>query len=442
MHITRKTAVFEVYNPYSIVQLSEVLPRIEIIRGSRVVYKGRAVVSHILSTGLVFIISTTLVDAWSDLSGLNPGGELKAETERFVQDWNSSHQIDPQYQLATGTLRNFLCELSRWLDEAEAGAIDTSQSPTPEALKEEFYLEVREPIFDQCAQLFEQFEAVAPRIPDEELSLHKAYAHRELHPLILCSPFVHRCYTKPLGYAGDYEMVNMMLGESSARASTIYAKIVDDLHIGGAGPEAHRNRVAMLQSYLEEEAIRVVEEEERFFDVLNVGCGPAVEVQRFVRDCDLSGKTSLQLMDFNVDTLDYTKSKINDSIAFSGNKPLIKYMHKSIDTLLKEIHNQGSLEIGQFDMIYCAGLFDYFSDAICKRLVSIFWSSLRPGGFACVTNVHTCNPNRFHMEHLLDWYLVYRDEENMENLAPKGVKTEIVKDSSDVNVFLNLRKPD
>ncbi|MGK0237782.1 MAG: extracellular factor (EF) 3-hydroxypalmitic acid methyl ester biosynthesis protein [Candidatus Pelagisphaera sp.] len=441
IHITRNTAVFEVYNPYSIVQLSEVLPHLNILRGSRMVYQGKAVVSHMLSTGLMVIVSTTLVDAWSDLNELLPGKELKAETHRFVEDWAISHRIQPNYQLTVGTLRNFLSELSRWLDEAEAGAFGTSNSIADDELRREFVDDVRGPIEPKFGELVVAFENAASEVPDEFLMSHKAYVQRELHPLLLCSPFVHRSYTKPLGYAGDYEMVNMMLCESTTKVPGIYANIVDEFHIKSAAPKAHRNRVVMLQERLEAEAARVVEEE-RMFTVLNIGCGPAVEAQRFIRDSPLANQTSLQLMDFSDETLDYTKQKISASIEESGRKPVTKFVHKSIDTLLKEIHENDNMQIGKFDMVYCAGLFDYFSDAICKRLVALFHEALNSGGLVCVTNVHSNNPNRFLMEHLLDWYLVYRNEDDMKKLAPRGTNYEIECDDTGVNIFLDIRLED
>ena len=44
------------------------------------------------------------------------------------------------------------------------------------------------------------------------------------------------------------------------------------------------------------------------------------------------------------------------------------------------------------------------------------------------------------MEHLLDWYLIYRDESMMESLAPRGTKPEIVLDETGVNIFLTIKK--
>lgn len=52
IHLTRNAAVFSVYNPFSLVQLSEVLSEMKIMRGSRTIYDGTAVIANITATGL------------------------------------------------------------------------------------------------------------------------------------------------------------------------------------------------------------------------------------------------------------------------------------------------------------------------------------------------------------------------------------------------------
>ena len=44
-----------------------------------------------------------------------------------------------------------------------------------------------------------------------------------------------------------------------------------------------------------------------------------------------------------------------------------------------------------YDLIYCAGLFDYLADTTCKALVKMFESWLRPGGLVTVANMHDAN---------------------------------------------------
>src|SRR5690606_29032218 len=141
----------------------------------------------------------------------------------------------------------------------------------------------------------------------------KIFARRELHPYILCAPFLWRSFYKPLGYAGDYEMVNMMLQESPSVGSTTYAKIVHELTTGVAACLAHRNRVKILERQLAEEAERVTGEEQRIFTALTVACGPAVEIQRFIRGHEIVNQCALHLMDFNEETLDFIKKRTADA---------------------------------------------------------------------------------------------------------------------------------
>lgn len=101
LKLTRTSLVFEVYNPYSIVQLSEVLNEVTISRGDRPIYEGRAVVSNLVNTGLMLIVSTTLVDPWTELFDLKPGPSLQKEVRHFIDEWDSNHQrLDPEYNLS------------------------------------------------------------------------------------------------------------------------------------------------------------------------------------------------------------------------------------------------------------------------------------------------------------------------------------------------------
>jgi extracellular factor (EF) 3-hydroxypalmitic acid methyl ester biosynthesis protein len=442
IHITRTSAVFEVYNPYSIVQLSEVLPNLRILRGEREIYHGNAVVSHILTTGIMIIVSVSLIDPWSDLSELLPGGALRSETARFIKDWTEGYTISPEYQLIVGTMRNFLGELSRWLDEAEAEAGVRNAEHKDSRLIDEFFHEVQTPIEPKLLELFSRFEEQAGKIPHDVVMAHKTYARRALHPYILCSPFAHRAYTKPLGYAGDFEMVNMMLQESKMDTLSVYARIVDSYHVSATAPEAHRNRIDMLLKHIITEAGRVVGDEERTFRLMNVGCGPALEIQKFIKHHPVSSQSWFELMDFNESTLGYLEHRLREKLSQSGNSPQLKFSLKSIDDLLQEANKTSTGGHGQYDLVYCAGLFDYFSDQICRRLTSLFFSWVRPGGSVVVTNVDPGNPNRFQMEHLLEWNLVYRDEQDMKRLVPSGARYNIKKDMTGINIFLYLRKAD
>ncbi len=439
IHISRSLAVFEVYNPFSLIQLSEVLQEICVMRGERVIYRGKGVVTSLVATGLMVIVSVTLIDSWSNLDHLEPGPALSNEIEKFIHDWEEGLDLSEGYQLAVNKFSNFLAEASRWIEEAETAIIGSTEADSEKAVH--FRKSIEKSVAVKLTGLLDLFQKEAALVPKEESVAYKAFARRELHPYMLCAPFLWRSFYKPLGYAGDYEMVNMMLQESPSVGTTTYAKIFHDLTTSVAACLAHRNRVKILEQQLAEEAERVTSEEQRIFTALTVACGPAVEIQRFIRNHEVVSQCALHLMDFNDETLEYTKRRTAEAIDQSGRKPTVKFIQKSIDDLLKNIHLESEGFLPSYDMIYCAGLFDYFPDNVCRNLLQLYHHWVRPGGLLVATNVHPNNPEIGMMEHLLEWYLIYRDEAHLLSLAPKGSEAEVFADDTGVNVFLTIRKP-
>ena len=95
-------------------------------------------------------------------------------------------------------------------------------------------------------------------------------------------------------------------------------------------------------------------------------------------------------------------------------------------------------------MVYCAGLFDYLSDQVCRKLMNFFYGLVAPGGFLLSTNVSKSNPARNWMEYVLDWYLIYRDSEQMRALKPDAApadNTRVIGIGDGTNIGLEVRKP-
>ena len=66
LKLSQNHIVFEVYKPYSIVQLSEVLNDVKIVSNNDIIYSGKVVVTNLINTGLLLIVSATLVDSWCE----------------------------------------------------------------------------------------------------------------------------------------------------------------------------------------------------------------------------------------------------------------------------------------------------------------------------------------------------------------------------------------
>lgn len=440
IRLSRQQVVFEVYNPYSIVQLSEVLAELRIQQGERETYKGRAVITGLLNTGLMLIVSASLVDPWSDLKGLQPGEVLRSFVRDYVADWEAGiARLQQPFQISVNNLRNYLQELSRWLEhwETEAGVREIT---TPSDVSREFVQDVDHEIAPRLQALYAEFEESSRSLPRKYVPYHRAFAQRELHPLMMCSPFMHRAYTKPLGYAGDYEMVRMMLDDPWEGGSA-FAKLLNASALRHEAPAAHRNRIQMLQDVLRRETRRALAAGQSRVKILNLGCGPAVEVSRFAREDEESAAAEFRLVDFNSETLEHVQNQLIPEVARVRPQMNVTTEQRSVHEIIQLSVEKAESNPPQYDIVYCAGLFDYFRDTTCGFLLELFYSWIKPGGLVVATNVSPTHSSVGIMGLVLDWNLELRDQQAMLELAPRLGHQKSDTDPTGVNVFLEIRKP-
>ncbi len=445
VRLSRYTALLEVYNPHSILQLSEVLGEFRINMGDRCVYAGRGVVSSLVNTGIMVLCEVTLDDGWLDVDLFSPIAQperLKDEFEAFISNWRRLQAISPEFKLAVADFQMMLTELRRWLDQVELGVRSEPVGVRSE-MEQRVLTALESRIVVEANEWFGRFDTVAEAVGEEMRPAHRAYARRQIHPLVMCSPFVYRTFHKPLGYAGDYEMVNMILREPHEGA-TLFAKLVNALFLQNPPAQAHRNRIHHLRSRLVAETRRAAEQGRRA-RIFNLGCGPAREVQLFLAEEELSNHAEFVLADFNSETLAFTRAKLEEIKARHGRTTSLEFVEKSVHQMLKESlrpHERGAAN--GYDFLYCAGLFDYVSDRVCKRLTEVFYHMVAPGGLLMVTNVDASKPFRHSMDYLLEWHLIFRSRQQMTALIPDDAVTDqadVLADPLAVNLFLEVRRP-
>ena len=137
-------------------------------------------------------------------------------------------------------------------------------------------------------------------------------------------------------------------------------------------------------------------------------------------------------------TLEETREK-------HGRKTGLTFHLRSVHQILKDaVREESEFDGGTHQLVYCAGLFDYLSDRICKRLMDIFYELVAPGGLLLATNVDASNPSKNWMEYVTDWHLVYRSPSSFMNLKPDKADedyTTITSEDLGVNIFLEIRNP-
>lgn len=450
LRLTRYSAAFELYNPHVVLRTSEVLSDFRILANDYTLYSGRAVISSVVNTGPALVCEATLNESsWQDIgfsAEMVGNGALAAAFQEFLREWQKLYKVLPEFKTVIADMQTFLADLRLWLDQVEVG-IRAAPSGDRMQLEREVVNAVASEAMAPIDSFIERFERIAAGLEPELQPAHRSYLRRQLHPLVLCSPFAWRAFHKPLGYAGDYEVVNMMVHPAPEGAS-LFAKLVNVWLLSQMPAEAHRNRILRLKERLVQESLRGVRSG-RPLRVLNLGCGPAAEVEQFLAE-SLADHAEFTLWDFNEETLEHTASVLAEARRRHGRRTAIHLQKKSTHQVLKE--GQKPVVVGggrSFDYIYCAGLFDYLTDRTCRQLMNIFYEWLAPGGLLLATNVSdTMNgtrPFRYSMEYLLDWHLIYRDGARIAALAPERAPADTVKVISEdlgVNVFIEVRKPD
>jgi extracellular factor (EF) 3-hydroxypalmitic acid methyl ester biosynthesis protein len=443
LRLTRYQAAFEVYNPAAVLRLSEVLSDFKIIINDRTIYSGRAVLGGLINAGTVMVCEVKLDEEGFCIASFLPAHgatHLREGFGEFLHQWQTVYRVLPEFKVVVADMQTFLMDLRLWLDQAE---LEIRSAPTGDrtGMEADAVRELADTFVPAFDAMHERLESISEGIEPELRPVHQNFAKRQLHPLVLCSPFAYRTYHKPLGYAGDYEMVNMIMRDP-CEGSSLFAKAVNLWFLSQWPARAHRNRIKYLRECLRQECLKGARRGQPI-RVLNLGCGPACELQEFLAEDPLSEHAHFTLLDFNEETLQHTRRTLEESRKRFGRRTVLQLQRKSVHQVLKEGAKAVSATHAAYDFIYCAGLFDYLPDRTCKQLMSIFYDWLAPGGLLAATNVDDCRPFRHMLEFVLDWHLIYRDTSKSATLLPEAAGPDlgrIQRDPTGVNVMIEARK--
>jgi extracellular factor (EF) 3-hydroxypalmitic acid methyl ester biosynthesis protein len=277
----------------------------------------------------------------------------------------------------------------------------------------------------------QKIAAVSEGLSPEILKKCYEYLRSMVGETFYKSPYGNRAYTKPRGYAGDYEMMNNVY-YNELRGQSLFGKCLQRYFTDNPAGKAVRNRAI----YLNEKIKQALEGKEKI-KILGVASGPAREIQKlFAEHSDIASRCEIHLLDQDADALKFSQRDILDICRDKNIRPNIHFHNLAI----KNIINEG-LPMSDFDLIYSAGLFDYFTDPVAQFAASKLYMGLKSGGNLIIGNFNTNNPAQFIMEAIGDWYLIYRNEKQMTELFSKITpRLKIEKEKENVNLFAVMEK--
>lgn len=448
LELSRHAAVFESIAPVQPLRAGAVLPEVQIRLRGGVVYQGRATVRNFLAAGLTEVCEISLGDGWrsGDLSLIREAGAITEQFNEFLNEWGGQQRIRSEFKILVADMQSMLTQLRLWLGQVElALTVGMESGAGAEGAREDAARKLGPAVSAAIDSLWSRFEPIALSLQPSEQAVHRAYLRRALHPLLMCSPFARRAFEKPLGYAGDFELVNMIARDPFEGAS-LYAMLINHWLLQQAPSAGHRNRLQRLEDVLVQESARCLARG-RGMRALNLACGPAIEVQRFVSRHRASEQTSFCLLDFNDETIEHTRRALGQIRKLHGRATSFDFVRRSVQHLLREagaLGRNGTAQ-DQFDLVYCAGLFDYLTDPVCQRLMKVMCQRLAPGGLLLVTNVDPGRSVGLSLDYMLDWPLIARSAAQLRRMAASAGLTDGVTvnaEATGVNLFLEFRRLD
>ncbi|MDB6137143.1 MAG: phcB, partial [Verrucomicrobiaceae bacterium] len=452
MRVSPHFVVCEVLNPLQVLMPGWRTKEATVTLAREQAYHGPARLSKAMNTGRSLICEWTLEGPWKAQPSPMLSGRISQE--QVLGPFLGRMRI---LQRISQVFKSVVAEVASLLDEAKQGLdrIEISLQSQPDESRNILMRALMPQLFEGMGpainEVFERFERASDGIPPELDAEYHSLVRQHLHPYMMCSPFIHHIYSKPLGYAGDYGALQKLLGDPF-EGHTLFAKVLNAWLVLNPAGEAYRTRLKTILEALHDQAERCHERSAEF-RVLSIGCGAANEVVRFAANDDLCNNTAFTLVDFSSDTLAFAKKNVEDAMREHWRLMRASYVKMSVQGLIldearmqrKGVPSHGPVaKAGGYDFIYCTGLYDYFSDRVTRRLTQSMYNMLAPGGRLLVCNFTPANPIRHFMKYVLDWDLKHRTPEQLLSLAPAGSKADqlrITMSPGDVEAYLHVTKP-
>ncbi len=244
-----------------------------------------------------------------------------------------------------------------------------------------------------------------------------------------------RAHEKPLGYAGDYALLEAIINETCT--SDPLGQIFDRFFLRQAAPAAVRHRTRLVARAL---ATGCLNKKTSRYSVVSVGCGPGLDIRRGIEMLPENFRQTLEvtLLDLDRESLDYAK----ESLRATMNPAQIHTYRENLSRLARKPQARALFKNPQ--LLVCTGFFDYLEKNTATELLRFFWDQLPTDGQLLVGNFMPSHPTRAYMEWIGNWYLTYRTPAEMEEMALNaGIPPDcqrIGTEPTGCNLFLQARK--
>ncbi|MDD5564347.1 MAG: class I SAM-dependent methyltransferase [Thermoanaerobaculaceae bacterium] len=389
-------------------------------------------------------IGVALVGGFLDLPEIlhqDEEGQLETDLRAGPEFWRE--RIPQPLQESVGRAVHFLHFYRQVLDRNEARyrARGARAGDPIASLADRALAELREPWAEiQRSASRAAVECLGDR---QVLLASKRLTETLVTPVLSVCPLVERAYTKPLGYAGDYKVMQYYYN-NALEGDSVFARVFHKLgveHPLSAGVRTRKDYVVRL---MEDEHLRYLDRAEASpaFRVASLGCGPAREVSDFIaRRRGWPGHVAWTLIDQEDEALSIAYNDSHRQLQATGADGSLQCLHLSFVQIMRD-PSLLPIESGQH-FIFATGLFDYLGEAVAQVLVRTLFDQLAPGGLVVLGNALGPNDHFWSPEFILDWTMLYRTRDEMLRLAkrlPESAEVSVEIEPGNAYYFLMVRK--
>ena len=341
-----------------------------------------------------------------------------------------------EFRLWVTELASFFERVQRSLSEEEA-ALSTCDRAAREVGREELLKVASAAIARRMQSVNADLGRFLGDPANADLAQRRAFLEQSVGRFFDCSPFLHRAKSKPLGYAGDYELMNM-LSRDGCEGASLFGKAMNLYATQQASARANVNRIGYLSDKIKH---AIDSKPSARVRVVGIGCGPAKELERFLTEhSSLGERLEVALLDHEPGAIAQCERTLGPLALATGAQ--VRFLQASARRLLTDGAIAGCL--ANSDLVYSPGLFDYLADRSFSALLSVLYRSLSADGSLVIGNVAADSPDRYVLAYLANWYLHHRTADDLLRLAsqltpsPRDQRVEV--EASGVNLFLVVQR--
>ncbi len=237
-----------------------------------------------------------------------------------------------------------------------------------------------------------------------------------LRALLHEDPFTRHAFLKPRGYAGDAALLDYIYGHDEGwplpPSTSDLGRAIHEFTIRSPACEGVRARREFVAELLDDLAGQF-----RRMHVLSVASG-------HLREAHLSSAIK--------------RHRFGRFVALDADPEALREVRRSYDRyrvecVVSSVRDliQPTAPLGEFDLIYSTGLFDYLGQSTAQRLAEALFRQLRPRGRLVVANFLPGIPDLGYMESYMGWELIYRTRADMLDVVARVPQAEL----QDIRLF-------